>query len=76
MKFGVGADEDPFVKVKVQRTSASQEQTSCWNLIMRLDRIGAAVLTTHRWQQDSLPRCSEQHLAAQKNQSGQRHVSY
>ena len=44
MKFGAGADDDPFVKVKVQRTSASQKQTSCLNLTMRLDRIGAAVL--------------------------------
>ena len=46
MKFGAGADEDPFVKMKVQRTSASQEQTSCLNLTGRLDRIGAAVLTS------------------------------
>ena len=44
MKFGAGADDDPFVKAKVQRTSASQKQTSCLNLTMRLDRIGAAVL--------------------------------
>ena len=40
MKFG----DDPFVKVKVQTVSVSQEQTSCLNLTMRLDRIGAAVL--------------------------------
>ena len=44
MKFGVGADGDPFVRVKVQRTSTSQVQTSCLNHTMRLDRIGAAVL--------------------------------
>ena len=44
MKFGAGADDDPFVKVKVQTVSASQKQTSCLNLTMRLDRIGAAVL--------------------------------
>ena len=44
MKFGAGADDDPFVKVKVQTVSVSQEQTSCLNLTMRLDRIGAAVL--------------------------------
>ena len=44
MKFGAGAYDDPFVKAKVQRTSASQKQTSCLNLTMRLDRIGAAVL--------------------------------
>ena len=29
MKFGAGADDDPFVKVKIQTASASQEQTSC-----------------------------------------------
>ena len=46
MKFGVGADDDPFVKVEVQRASASQEQTSCLNLTMHVDRIGAAVLTS------------------------------
>ena len=46
MKFSVGADDDPFVKVKVQTASASQEQTSCMNLTMRLDRIGAAVLNS------------------------------
>ena len=46
MKFGVGADDDPFVKVKVQTVSASQKQTSCLNLTMRLDRIGAAVLNS------------------------------
>ena len=46
MKFDAGADEDPFVKVRVQRMSASQEQTSCLNLTMRLDRIGAAVLNS------------------------------
>ena len=44
MKFGVGADDDPFVKVEVQTASASQEQTSCTNLTMRFDRIVAAVL--------------------------------
>ena len=44
MKFGVGADDDPFVKVKVQKASASQEQTSCMYLTMRVDRIVAAVL--------------------------------
>ena len=44
MKFGAGADDDPFVKAKVQRTSASQEQTSCLNLTMRLDRSVAADL--------------------------------
>ena len=44
MKFGAGADDDPFVKVKVQTASASQEQTSCMNLTMRVDRIVAAVL--------------------------------
>ena len=44
MKFGAGADGDPFVKVKVQTVSALQKQTSCLNLTMRLDRIGAAVL--------------------------------
>ena len=46
MKFGVGADDDPFVKAKVQRTSASQKQTSCLNLTMHLGRIGAAVLNS------------------------------
>ena len=44
MKFGVGADDDPFVKVEVQTASASQEQTSCMNFTMRFDRIVAAVL--------------------------------
>ena len=44
MKFGAGADDDPFVKVKVQTASASQEQTSCMNLTMRVDRVVAAVL--------------------------------
>ena len=44
MKFGAGADDDPIVKVKVQRTSAVQKQTSCLYFTMRLDRIGAAVL--------------------------------
>ena len=44
MKFSVGADDDPFVKVKVQSASASQKQTSCLNLTMRVDRIVAAVL--------------------------------
>ena len=33
MKFGAGADDDPFVK-----------ETSCMNLTMRIDRIVAAVL--------------------------------
>ena len=42
--FGVGADDDQFVKVKVQTASASQEQTSCMTLTMRVDRIVAAVL--------------------------------
>ena len=46
MKFGAGADDDLFVKVKVQTVSASQKQTSCLNLTMRLDRIGTAVLNT------------------------------
>ena len=46
MKFGAGADDDPFVKVKVQTVSASQKQTSCLNLTMRLDRIVAAVLNS------------------------------
>ena len=46
MKFGAGADDDPFVRVKVQTVSASREQTSCLNLTMRLDRIGAAVLNS------------------------------
>ena len=46
MKFGVGADDDPFVKVEVQTASASQEQTSCMNLTMRLDQTGASVLTS------------------------------
>ena len=44
MKFGVGADDDPFVKVKVQSASASQKQTSCLNLTMRVDRMVAGVL--------------------------------
>ena len=35
MKFGAGADDDPFVKAKVQRTSASQKQTACLNLTGR-----------------------------------------
>ena len=39
MKFGAGADDDPFVKAKVQRTSASQKQTSCLNLTGRLEWI-------------------------------------
>ena len=46
MKFGAGADGDPFVKVKVQTVSASQKQTSCLNRTMRLDRMGAAVLNS------------------------------
>ena len=46
MKFGAGFDDDPFVKVKVQTVSASQKQTSCLNLTMRLDRIVAAVLNS------------------------------
>ena len=46
MKFGAGADDDPFVRVKVQTVSASQKQTSCLKLTMRLDRIGAAVLNS------------------------------
>ena len=41
MKFGVGADDDPFVKVKVQSASASHKQASCMNLTMRVDRIVA-----------------------------------
>ena len=41
MKFGAGADGDPFVRVKVQITSALQKQTSCLYLTMRLDRIGS-----------------------------------
>ena len=44
MKFGVGADDDPFVKVEVQTASAAQEQTSCMNLTVLIDRIVAAVL--------------------------------
>ena len=44
MKFSVGADDDPFVKAKVQSASASQEQTSCMYLTMRVNRIVAAVL--------------------------------
>ena len=44
MKFSVGADDDPFVKVKVQPASASQEQTSCMNFTVRVDRIVAAIL--------------------------------
>ena len=44
MKFSVGADDDPFVKVKVQSASASQEQTSGLNLTTHVDRIVAAVL--------------------------------
>ena len=44
MKFGVGADDDPFVKVEVQTASASQEQTSSMNLTVRVDRSVAAVL--------------------------------
>ena len=44
MKFGAGADGDPFVKVKVQdNVSAVQKQASCLYLTMRLNRIGAAV---------------------------------
>ena len=43
-KFGVGADDDPFVKVEVQTASAAQEQTSCMNLTVRIDRSVAAVL--------------------------------
>ena len=47
MKFGVDADDDPFVKVEVhtvQTASAAQEQTSCMNLTVLIDRIVAAVL--------------------------------
>ena len=44
MKFGVDADDDPFVKVEVQTASASQEQTSSMNLTVRVDRSVAAVL--------------------------------
>ena len=75
MKFGAGADGDPFVKVKVQTVSASQKQTSCLNLTMRLDRIGAAVLNSSPVTARFLPRCSEQCLAAQADQSGQEYVS-
>ena len=46
MKFGVGADDDPFVKVEVQTASAAQEQTSCINLTVRIDRSVAAVLAS------------------------------
>ena len=73
MKFGAGADDDPIVRVKVQRTSGLQKQTSCLYLT-RLDRIGAAVLNSSQTAA-RLPRCSEQCLAAQMNQSGQGHVS-
>ena len=44
MTFGAGADNDPFVKEKVQSASASQEQTSGLNLTMCFDRIVAGVL--------------------------------
>ena len=44
MKFSVAADDDPFVKVKVQSESASQKQASCMNLTMHVERIVAAVL--------------------------------
>ena len=44
MKFSVGADDDPFVKVKVQSASASQKQAPCMNLTMHVERIVAAVL--------------------------------
>ena len=44
MKFGVDADDDPFVKVEVQTASAAQEQTSCMNLTVLIDRIVVAVL--------------------------------
>ena len=37
MKFGVGADDDPFVKVEVQSASASQKQAPCMNLTMHVD---------------------------------------
>ena len=46
MKFGAGADDDPIVRVKVQRTSGLQKQTSCLYLTMRFNRIGAAVLNS------------------------------
>ena len=44
MEFGVGADDDPFVKVEVQTVSAAQEQTSCMKLTVRVDRSVTAVL--------------------------------
>ena len=44
MKFSVGADDDPLVKVKVQSASASQKQASCMNLTVHVDRLVAAVL--------------------------------
>ena len=44
MKFGFGADDDPFLKVEVQSASASQKQISCLNLAMHVDRSVAAVL--------------------------------
>ena len=44
MKFGVDADDDPFVKMEVQTASAAQEQTSCMNVTVLIDRIVAAVL--------------------------------
>ena len=49
MKFGVAADDDQAASVKVRKSrqrSASEEQTSCMNLTMRVDRIVAAVLTS------------------------------
>ena len=45
MKFVAGADGDPIVRVKVQRTSGLQKQTSCLYLTL-LDRIGTAVLNS------------------------------
>ena len=54
MKFGVDADDDPFVKVEVQTASASQEQTSGLNLTMRVDRIVAGVLTSSQMDHDAV----------------------
>ena len=62
MKFGAGADGDPFVKVKVQTVSAWSNWSGSF------DQLTDGSKT-------SLPRCSEQCLAAQVDQSGQEYVS-
>ena len=76
MKFSIGADDDPFVKVKVQSASASRKETSGLNLTMRVDRIVASVLTSspiaaRLFYHDAVNSV----WAAQVDRSGQEHVT-